>query len=259
MKVILSPAKSINEEIDCSQANVTQHRFQEESQKLVGKLKKLSAPQIKQLMKVSDQIADLNHQRFQDWSLPFNEANAFPVAFIFTGAAYQTLDYPSLSQKEQEVGQHKLRILSGLYGLLRPLDLIQSYRLEMGTRFQSSPKTTNLYQFWGDKILNELQDELTRDGDQVLVNAASNEYSKAAILKKIKTPVITTVFKDKGKDGNYKVNMQFAKQARGSIARFIIQNDLKKIDDLKAFDTNGYFFSPADSSEEQFVFLRDKK
>lgn len=259
MKVILSPAKSINEEIDCSHAKVSQHRFQDESQRLAGKLKKLSARQIKKLMNVSDDLAELNHQRYQDWSLPFDQSNAFPAAYIFTGAAYQTLDYPSLSQKEQEVGQKKLRILSGLYGLLRPLDLIQSYRLEMGTSFKVTPKVTNLYKFWGDKILNELQKELQHDGDEVLVNAASNEYAKAAILKKIETPIITTVFKDKAKDGSYKVNMQFAKQARGSMARFIIQNDLSKAEELKAFDTDGYFFSPKDSSEEEFVYLRDKK
>lgn len=259
MKVILSPAKSINEEIDCSQAQVTQHVFQSESERLANKLKKLSARQIKKLMSVSDDLAQLNHERFQNWGLPFTTQNAKPAAYIFTGAAYQSLDYASLSQKEQAIGQEKLRILSGLYGLLKPLDLIQSYRLEMGTSFKVTPKVTNLYKFWGDKIFTELQNELDKDGDVALVNAASNEYSKAALLKNIKTPVITTVFKDKAKDGNYRVNMQFAKLSRGAMARFIIQNDLTKVEHLKAFDIGGYVFSPKDSSESEFVYLRDKR
>ena len=259
MKVILSPAKSINEDVVFSEEKASQHQFQEESARLAGKLSKLSPRQIKKLMGVSEDIADLNYERFQNWSLPFNGKNAKPAGYIFSGAAYQSLDFSSLSEKEQVVGQEKLRILSGLYGLLKPLDLIQSYRLEMGTSFKVTPKVTNLYHFWGDKIRTALEEDLQASNSKFLVNAASNEYSKAAQLDKLKVPVITTVFKDLAKDGTYKMNMQFAKQARGAMARFIIQNNLTEAEELKAFETGGYYFSPKDSSESEYVYLRDGK
>ena len=256
MKVILSPAKSINENVDCSHLTCTQHLFQDESQRLAGKLAKLSARQIKKLMGVSQDIADLNYNRFQEWSLPFTPENSKPAGIIFTGAAYQSLDFASLSKKEMEVGQEKLRILSGLYGLLKPLDLIQPYRLEMGNSFKVTPKVTNLYKFWGDKLRNKLQEELNESNSRVLVNAASNEYSKALNLSKLDTKIITTVFKDRSKTGEYKVNMQFAKLSRGAMARYIIENDLEKEEDLKGFDTGGYSFSSKDSSELEYVYLR---
>ncbi len=256
MKVILSPAKSINEDVQFSIEDCTQHQFQDESARLVGKLKKLSARQIKKLMGVSQDIAELNYERFQNWSLPFDENNSRPAGYLFTGAAYQSLDYASLSKKEQQIGQEKLRILSGLYGIIKPLDLIHSYRLEMGTSFKVTPKVKNLYLFWGDKLRLTLEEELKNDQSPILVNAASNEYSKALQLQKLKTPVITTVFKDRAKDGAYKVNMQFAKLSRGAMARYIIQNNIEKSEDLKGFDTGGYSYSPKDSSENEFVYLR---
>lgn len=256
MKVILSPAKSINENVDCSNYDCTQHQFQDESERLAGKLVKLSARQIKKLMSVSEDIADLNYNRFQSWGLPFTKENSRPAGFIFTGAAYQALDFTSLSKKEMAVGQEKLRILSGMYGLLKPMDLIQPYRLEMGTSFKVTPKVTNLYKFWGDKLHKTLQKELDESDSKVLVNAASNEYSKALMLDKMKTKVVTTVFKDRSKTGEYKMNMQFAKLSRGAMARFIIQNDLQNEEDLKAFDTGGYSFSVKDSSDLEYVYLR---
>jgi cytoplasmic iron level regulating protein YaaA (DUF328/UPF0246 family) len=256
MKVILSPAKSINENVDCSHIAASQHLFQDESAHLVSKLAKLSVGQIMKLMSVSQDIADLNFKRFQAWSLPFNTGNSKPAGIIFTGAAYQKLDYSTLSKKEMEIGQEKLRILSGLYGLLRPLDLIQPYRLEMGTAFKVSPKVTNIYKYWADKLRDRLQEELHVSGAKVLVNAASNEYSKALQLDKFDTKIVTTVFKDRSKTGEYKMNMQFAKQSRGAMARFIIQNNLEKEEDLKAFDTGGYSFSTKDSSDREYVYLR---
>lgn len=256
MKVILSPAKSINEDVQFSMEDCTQHFFQDESARLAAKLKKLSARQIKKLMGVSQELAELNYERFQNWSLPFDETNSRPAGYMFTGAAYQSLDYASLSKKEQQVGQEKLRILSGLYGLIKPLDLIHSYRLEMSTSFKVTTKVKNLYLFWGDKLRKALEEELAADPSPILVNAASNEYSKALQLRKLKTPVITTIFKDRAKDGTYKVNMQFAKLSRGAMARFIIQNNIEKAEELKAFETGGYKFSPKESTAEDFVYLR---
>lgn len=255
MKVILSPAKSLNENPEY-QIQPTQPVFQEESENLVKKLSKLSAKKIEKLMDVSTDIAELNYERFQNWSLPFTEKNSKPAAYMFSGAAYQGMDYASMSKKEQERGQDILRILSGLYGLLRPFDLIQPYRLEMGTKFAVTPKVKNLYMFWGDKIRKELEEELARDPNPALVNLASNEYAKAAQLTKLDYEVITPVFKDMNKKGEFKVNMQFAKLSRGRMTRFIIQNDIKDIESLKAFDAEGYRFSPNDSTETEFVFLR---
>lgn len=256
MKVILSPAKSINEDVQFSIEDCSQHRFQDESARLASKLTKLSASQIKKLMGVSKDLAELNYNRFQNWSLPFTEDNSRPAAYMFTGAAYQSLNFAALSKKEQKIGQDKLRILSGLYGLIKPLDLIQPYRLEMGTSFKVTPKVKNLYLFWGDKLRKALEEELKADPNPILVNAASNEYSKALQLSLLKTPVITTVFKDRAKNGEYKMNMQFAKLSRGAMARFIIQNNIENAEDLKAFDTEGYAFSSKDSSDSEFVYLR---
>jgi cytoplasmic iron level regulating protein YaaA (DUF328/UPF0246 family) len=258
MKVILSPAKSLNENVALGKVEYSQPIFLEESERLNKKLKKLSARQIKKLMGVSSDIADLNYERFQNWSLPFTDKNSKPCSYMFTGAAYQWLDYASLSDKDQMIGQSKLRILSGLYGILKPLDLIQPYRLEMGTSFKVTPKVKNLYLFWGDKIRKALDAELNEEEIPVLINAASNEYSKAVQLNKLNAKVITTVFKDTAKDGTYKVNMQFAKQSRGAISRFIIENDIQNEEEVKAFDVGGYYFSPNDSSDLEYVFLRDR-
>jgi hypothetical protein len=255
MKIILSPAKSLNEDVDCSNLEFTQHVFQDESSRLAGKLAKLSARQIKKLMGVSDDLAELNYNRYQAWGLPFNATNAKPAGLIFTGSVYQAMDFASLSPEAKEVGQNSLRILSGLYGLLKPLDLIQPYRLEMGTRLQVTPKITNLYKFWGDKIRKQLESEM--DEDEILVNVASSEYFKAVQLDKLNRRVITTVFKDKAKDGSYKVNMTYAKLARGHMTRFIIKNNLKSAEELQTFDLKGFYFSAADSSDSEFVYLRE--
>ena len=258
MKVILSPAKSLNESADFDGRKATKAQFQEESAYLADKLAKLSKRQIKNLMSISDDLTELNYDRFQNWSKPYSADDSLPAGYMFAGAAYQTLDFASLSEKEKDIAQEKLRILSGLYGLLKPLDLIQPYRLEMGTKLKVTSKKDNLYKFWEDKIKDQLEKELKQDNHPILVNAASNEYSKAAKLNKIDATVITTTFKDKAKDGSYKVNMMWAKMARGLMARFIIQNDLEKAEELKAFDLDNYYFSPNDSSEEEYVFLRDK-
>jgi cytoplasmic iron level regulating protein YaaA (DUF328/UPF0246 family) len=258
MKIILSPAKSIDENIKIGKLKTTLPVFLDESQVLINKCKKLSAKKIGDLMDISPDLADLNYDRFQKWSLPFTDKNAKPAGYIFTGAAYQGLDFTSLNTKEQERGQRDLRILSGLYGILKPFDLIQSYRLEMGTSLPVNAKAKNLYQFWGDKIRLALEEELKAEKNPLLVNVASSEYFKAAKLEKLKFPQVTCVFKDRSKTGEYKVNMTFAKQARGMMTRFILVHDLQKAADLKAFDSAGYYFSASESKAHEFVFLRDK-
>lgn len=259
MKVILSPAKSLNENPTYNGIELTQPGFQEESERLMKKLSKLSKKKIGTLMKISPALAELNHERYQNWSIPFTKDNAIPAGFAFSGAVYQGMDFASLSHDEQEIGQKKVRILSGLHGVLKPFDLIQPYRLEMGTRLDITSKIKNLYQFWGDKIRLSLEHELAEEQSKFIVNAASNEYFKAAQLDKMKIPVITVVFKDIAKDGSYKVNMQFAKIARGLMARYVMQENVEEIEALKGFDLSGYYFDPKSSSENEFIYLRDKR
>ena len=252
MKIILSPAKSLDFENAKQIKNATTPHFIEDSEKLIGKLKKYSPKKIKTLMSVSDAIAELNYERFQNWNFPFKD-DAKPAAYVFTGEAYRGLDAASLNDKEQNILNNRLRILSGLYGILRPNDLILPYRLEMGTSMKVTPKTTNLYKFWGEKLKLHLEEEM--EEDEVLVNVASNEYNKSLMLKKFNRKVITCHFKE-AKGNDYKAIMTFAKKARGYMTRFIVQNDIQKIDHLKAFDTDGYIFNPGLSSETEFTFTR---
>lgn len=258
MKILLSPAKSLNEDVKVEGVDFTQPLFLTESERLAKKLKKESAKKLSKLMNISAELADLNHERFQNWSLPFNEENSLPAGWIFSGAAYQGLEFNTLSKTAQKEGQERLRILSGLYGILKPFDLIQPYRLEMGTKYQVTPKIKNLYQFWGEKIKATLEAELKKEEHQFIVNVASSEYFKAAKLDKMNFPVYTPIFKDKNAKGEYKVNMQFAKQSRGRMTRFILENKIDIPEHLKAFDAEGYKFSPAESNERELVFLRDK-
>ena len=255
MKILLSPAKSIDFDKVIANHQPTKPVFLDEAAYLINKLRKLSAKKIGSLMHVSSQIATLNYNRFQNWKLPFTSENSKPAADIFTGAAYQGLDYSSLNEQSRLDGQSYLRILSGLYGLLKPLDLIQPYRLEMGTRFNVTPKTTNLYKYWGHKICDQLNDELKQDEFPVLVNLASSEYFKAAKLELINFPVITPIFKDRSKLGDYKVIMTFAKKARGLMCRYIIKNEINEVELLKGFNYEGYAFSATESTEKELDFL----
>jgi len=260
MKIILSPAKSLNQSADYSHVQPTTIPFPADTERLAKKLGKLSAKQIKKLMHLSDDLADLNFNRYQSFSNTFDESNSIPAGFIFNGAAYLGLDFESLSHDDQLEAQNRLRMLSGLYGVLKPFDLIQPYRLEMGTSLKITPKVTNLYQFWGSKIQDTIEKELKEEGSDLLVNVASSEYFKAAKLDKMKgVNVITPVFKDINKNSEYKVNMTFAKRARGLMTRYIIQHKLNDAESLKSFDVEGYYFAPNESDSNQFVFLRDKK
>lgn len=258
MKIILSPAKSLNEAVKFDGVTCTEIGFPAETTYLIKKLAKLSKDKIGKLMDISPDLASLNYDRFQNFQATFTPENSFPAGYVFSGAAYQGLDFANLSNADQEEGQKRLRILSGLYGLLKPFDLIQPYRLEMGTSLNITPKISNLYKFWEDKIYKKLLEELKEEETKLLVNVASSEYFKAARLEKMKEiEVITPVFKDRNKNGDYKVNMTFAKLARGRMARFIIEEKIDRSEDLKSFNATGYSFIAKSSTPTEFVFHRD--
>lgn len=255
MIAILSPAKKLDFETEISSSlKFSQPIFLDDSQELIDVLKTKSAKEIGQLMKLSPTLSELNFDRYQTWTKKHNKKNARQNVLSFNGAAYGGLDAPSLSEEDLLYSQNHLRVLSGLYGILKPLDLLQAYRLEMGTRLKTD-KGTNLYQFWGEKVSDVLKKELKKQGN-VLVNLASNEYSKVLKLKDFDARVITCHFKDMSKSGEYKTIMTYAKTARGLMTRYIIKNKLTKPEDLIAFDYKGYFYSEANSSDNELTFLR---
>lgn len=253
MKVILSPAKALNFEEAPSLKNSTTPVFIENSEYLINKLKKFSKRKIGKLMNISNALAELNFERYHNWQLPFTDENSKPSLYIFNGEAYRGLDAKSLKQADIKSANSRLRILSGLYGLLKPSDLIQPYRLEMGTSLKVTPKVTNLYKYWGDKITDQLNLEM--EEGEVLVNVASKEYFKSINFKKLKAKVITCQFKE-NKNGEYKMIQTFVKNARGKMTRFIIKNKLNNEEELMAFDLDGYMFNNKLSSETDFVFTR---
>jgi cytoplasmic iron level regulating protein YaaA (DUF328/UPF0246 family) len=252
MKIIISPAKSLDFESKAPTSLFTQPQFLSQSKKLHKKLKSLSKNKIGDLMKISDALADLNYERNQVWETPFTPENAKQAIYSFTGEVYRGIDAHSLSEQKIPLLQNRLRILSGLYGLLKPLDLIQPYRLEMGTRLKVG-KTENLYKFWGDTLANKLNEELLDDA--LLINLASSEYFKAVNQKVLKVPMITPVFKEL-KNGDYKVIMTFAKKARGLMVRYLLENNITTIEGLKGFNGENYRFSTALSSKTELVFTR---
>ena len=252
MKIVISPAKSLDFSTPAPTSLYTQPIFLEEAQKIIQNLKQLSPKELSELMHISTNLAALNYERNQKWQPPFTPKNAKQAIFAFTGDVYRGLDIQSLDLEKLPVLQEKLRILSGLYGLLRPLDLIQPYRLEMGTKL-SIDSYKNLYQFWGDKVVNALNNEMNEN--DYLVNLASNEYFKALPKKLIKPTVITPIFKDY-KNGQYKTIAIFAKKARGLMSRFIIENNINTPDELKEFNKNNYRYTDNLSTETNLVFTR---
>ena len=252
MKIIISPAKSLDFETKAPTSLLTQPRFLEQSEKLNKKLKTFSKKNISELMKISDALSALNYDRNQMWKLPFSPENAKQAIYSFTGEVFRGIDIHTLEAEKIPVLQDRLRILSGLYGILKPLDLIQPYRLEMGTKLPVG-KTKNLYKFWDDTVAKSLNDEL-KDGE-LLVNLASTEYFKVLPKKVLKVPMITPVFKD-FKNGEYKTVMTFAKKARGLMVRYIIDNNIKTIDGLKNFNKESYRFSEEMSTENELLFTR---
>lgn len=229
-------------------------RFLKQTETLAGKLKKLSAKKLGQLMDISSDLATLNHQRYQAFELP-KAVSSFvqPAASVFSGEVYKGLDFNSLNQQEQERAQEQIRILSGLYGILKPLDLIYPYRLEMGTSFAVTPKIKNLYAFWGTTLSQSLSEETSPEEE--IINLASGEYFKVLQPKKINRKIITPVFKEY-KNDSYKVVMIFAKHARGAMARYIVQNKINYSEALKNYQQDGYRFHEALSSETEWVFTR---
>jgi cytoplasmic iron level regulating protein YaaA (DUF328/UPF0246 family) len=251
MKVLLSPAKSIDTSSIPNVKDSSVSSFLKESEQLVNKLKKFSVKKLESTMHISRDLAELNVERFSNWTLPLERTETIvPAAFAFNGEVYRGLDIQSLSEEELKNVQSTIRILSGMYGILKPLDLMYPYRLEMGTKWQITPKQKNLYQFWGSKLSKFLNAEMEKD--EVLVNLASSEYFKA-IDRKAK--VITPVFKE-FKNGEYKIVMMYAKHARGAMARYIVQNSITKADDLKLYTVDGYSFDVNQSTEEEWVFTR---
>tara|TARA_R110000765_G_scaffold389800_1_gene482402 strand:- start:313 stop:1071 length:759 start_codon:yes stop_codon:yes gene_type:complete len=252
MKIIISPAKSLDFESKVPTSLHTQPSFLDKSEKLHKKLKTLSKKKLSELMKISDDLAALNYDRNQTWQTPFTTKNAKQAIYAFTGAVFQGIDVNSLDEKKLPLLQENLRILSGLYGLLKPLDLIQPYRLEMGTKLKVG-STENLYKFWDDTVAKALNDEL-EDGE-LLINLASSEYFKVIPKKVLKVPMITPVFKD-FKNGQYKIVMTYAKMARGLMVRYIIDNNVKTVEELKGFNLDTYRFSEEMSSGNDLVFTR---
>ena len=250
MHLLISPAKTLDMDGAIAVPKTTLSPFMNESASLIKDLKKLRSTDIQDLMKVSSKIAELNANRFLEWNLPFSETNAKAAIHAFKGDVYTGLDAESISKDDMEFAQEHLSILSGLYGLLRPLDLMQAYRLEMGTKF-SNTGGKNLYEFWGNKIT----EEINKREQKYIINLASNEYFKAVNKKILKAEIITPVFKDE-KNGTLKVISFYAKKARGLMTRFIIQNHMTNVEEIKNFNLGGYAFSKNLSADKEWVFTR---
>ncbi|GAA5443831.1 peroxide stress resistance protein YaaA [Microbulbifer sp. NBRC 101763] len=256
MLIVISPAKTLDYESEIPELETTQPEFLKESAALIKELRKLSPQQISSLMKISDKLGILNYDRFQSWKRPFTATNARAALLAFKGDVYTGLDAESMGKRDFSYAQKHLRMLSGLYGILRPLDLMQPYRLEMGTKFENS-RGKNLYEFWGEKTTGALNEQLHSLKSRELVNLASNEYFKSIRPRALDAEVITPHFKDL-KNGQYKMISFFAKKARGMMSRWAIDQRVKKAEELKGFDVGGYEYSPEMSSEHDWVFTRDE-
>ena len=252
MKIVISPAKSLDFETKLPTNVFTQSNFLKQSVTIHKTLKKKKPKDLMELMHISENLANLNWQRNQEWSTPFTPENARQAVFAFNGDVYTGLDAYTIPEDKINILQDKLRILSGLYGVLKPLDLMQAYRLEMGTSMPIGVKK-NLYEFWKLAITKSLNDELSKD--ELFINLASNEYFSAVDVKTLKVPVITPEFKDY-KDGKLKMISFFAKKARGLMVRYIIDQNVETLDGLKLFNYDGYAFDANLSNETKLVFTR---
>ncbi|AYN04845.1 MULTISPECIES: peroxide stress protein YaaA [unclassified Flavobacterium] len=252
MKIVISPAKSLNFEKELPTSQYTEASLLKEARQVHKVLKQKNPSELSELMHISDKLAQLNWERNQEWKTPFTPENARPAIFTFDGDVYTGLDAYTIPVEKLDVLQDKLRILSGLYGILKPLDLIQAYRLEMGTKLPIG-EAKNLYEYWKETVTKTLNKELKKD--ELFVNLASNEYFSAVDVKALKVPVITPDFKDY-KDGKLKIISFFAKKARGMMVRYIIDTDAETIDDLKGFNYEGYHFDANLSKGNHLVFTR---
>jgi len=253
MKIVISPAKTLDYKSELPTSRASQPQFLTQAQHINNKLERKSKKTISELMDISDKLAELNYQRYKDFHTPFTKDNARQAIYAFAGDVYTGLDAYTIPSEKIDLLQDSLRILSGMYGILRPLDLMQPYRLEMGTKLAIDRKK-DLYGFWKNTLTKKLNDEL--DEDELFLNLASVEYFKALDAKKLKVPVIAPVFKD-FKNGKMKIIAFFAKKARGSVARFAIDHNIKTLEDVKAFDYEGYRYSEEyTETENEPVFIR---
>ncbi|KAA1190469.1 peroxide stress protein YaaA [Pseudohalioglobus sediminis] len=256
MLTVISPAKTLDFDTPPTTRKATQPQFLERASELVEDAREMSPQDIRALMGVSESIAELNHTRFMNWSAPFSLDNAKQALLAFKGDVYTGLEAETLTTAQLGFAQKHLVILSGLYGLLRPLDLMQPYRLEMGLKF-ANRGGKNLYEFWGDDITRAMNRQLKKSGSPVLVNLASNEYFKSVQAKQLEADIVTPVFKDL-KGDKYKVISFYAKKARGQMARFIIDGELNDPRGLEKFRTDGYRYNKAESTARELVFTRDQ-
>ena len=254
LTTIISPAKKLDYETVEKKLEASQPALLNYSKSLIGDLKKLSPHQVSSLMGLSDKLGALNYERFQEWQTPFTKSNSKQAILAFKGDVYQGLDAESLSETELIWAQKHIRILSGLYGVLKPMDLMQPYRLEMGTKF-ATKRGQNLYDFWNSIITEELNKNFSSD-NTTLLNLASNEYFKSINVSELKANVISPVFMDK-KNGKYKIISFFAKKARGLMTRYVIKNRVEDTTDIQNFKEGGYFFNEEMSEDNKPVFCRD--
>ncbi len=254
MLITLSPSKGQDFETPAPVEKYSLPDMLDDSRQLIQEAKKLDIKDVRELMDVSENIAILNVERFHTWTLPFTPENSKPAIFAFKGDVYSGIQIDKFTEDDIEYAQKHLRMLSGLYGVLRPLDLIQPYRLEMKTKLKN-PRGENLYQFWGDRITDKLNQDLEHQQEKVLVNLASNEYFKAVKPKMLQGKLLNISFKET-KDGKTRVIAIFAKRARGMMADYIIRNRIEHAEELKEFGAGGYEFSPQESTENNWVFIR---
>jgi cytoplasmic iron level regulating protein YaaA (DUF328/UPF0246 family) len=256
MLIVISPAKTLDFETPSPLKKSTQPQFLAESQQLIDELRELDPAQISELMSISANLGELNHARFMNWSTPFTRRNAKQALLAFRGDVYTGLDADSFSADDIAFAQKHLRILSGLYGLLRPLDLMQPYRLEMGAGF-ANRRGKNLYAFWGQRITDALNRELSKQRKPTLINLASGEYFKAVHPKALAAQVIAPIFKER-KGDDYKIVSFFAKKARGLMSAYIVKQQLTEPEAIKEFAVEGYRYAPRLSNAQEWVFTRDE-
>jgi len=257
MLIVLSPAKSLDYKTPVQVKTPTLPEFISESAKLIADLQKLSPQDVAKLMGLSDQLAALNVGRYRDWSKKFTAENSKPAIYAFDGDVYDGFDVKTLNAKDVAFAQDHMRILSGLYGALKPLDLMQAYRLEMGTSFKNA-RGKDLYAFWGSRVTDALKKVLEKQKKPVLLNLASEEYFKVLQPKELDCPVIAPVFQD-AKEGKYKIISFYAKRARGLMARYVVENRITDPADLKGFNVDGYKYFAAESTLEKPIFRRAER
>ena len=257
MLIVLSPAKSLDYKTPVKVKAPTLPEFVSESAKLIADLKKLAPQDIAKLMGISDQLAILNVGRYRDWSKKFTEENSKPAIYAFDGDVYDGFDVKTLDAKSVQFAQDHIRILSGLYGALKPLDLMQPYRLEMGTSFKNA-RGKDLYAFWGSRVTDAMKKILEKQKQPVLLNLASEEYFKVLQPKELDCQVISPVFQD-AKDGKYKIISFYAKRARGLMARYVVENRITDPADIEGFNLDGYKYYAAESKVDKPVFRRAER